>query len=497
MAISFNNISATQRVPLFYAEIDNSLAGSGQDAYKSLIIGQMLSAGIAAAGEPILVNSADQAKTYFGQGSMIARMVEAYRANDPDTELWCLPLEDDASAVAATGKIVIGGPATAGGTINLYVANQRIRVGVDEGDTASEIAAALAAGFGAELPVAAEVNSEDATQIDLTARHKGELGNSIDIRMNYLGFAGGEFTPAGITVTITPMASGAINPDIAEGLAALGDEGYDYFAMPYTDAANLNTWRDFMDGVTGRWAPGREIFGHGFSAKIGTVSELNTFGSARNDPHISVLGIYDTPTPPWEICAEETAACAASLSIDPARPLQTLPLRGVSAPPITSRFTRAEANTLLYSGVSTTYVEGTYVRLQRVITTYQENAWGQPDDSYLDVETMATLSYILRYLKRRITQKFGRHKLANDGTAFGSGQAIVTPNIIRAELIAGYAELEELGLVENASEFKRNLLVERDITNPNRVNILYPPDLVNQLRIFAVLAQFRLQYAQA
>jgi hypothetical protein len=44
------------------------------------------------------------------------------------------------------------------------------------------------------------------------------------------------------------------------------------------------------------------------------------------------------------------------------------------------------------------------------------------------------------------------------------------------------------------SNFKRNLLVERDPNDPNRVNVLYPPDLINQLRIFAVLAQFRLQY---
>ena len=37
-------------------------------------------------------------------------------------------------------------------------------------------------------------------------------------------------------------------------------------------------------------------------------------------------------------------------------------------------------------------------------------------------------------------------------------------------------------------------MVERDPNNPNRVNVLYPPDLINQLRVFAVLAQFRLQY---
>jgi hypothetical protein len=36
--------------------------------------------------------------------------------------------------------------------------------------------------------------------------------------------------------------------------------------------------------------------------------------------------------------------------------------------------------------------------------------------------------------------------------------------------------------------------VERDVNDPNRVNVLYPPDLINQLRVFAVLAQFRLQY---
>jgi phage tail sheath gpL-like len=54
--------------------------------------------------------------------------------------------------------------------------------------------------------------------------------------------------------------------------------------------------------------------------------------------------------------------------------------------------------------------------------------------------------------------------------------------------------MEEVGLVENAKLFAKYLIVERDSTNPNRVNVLLPPDLVNQLRIFALLNQFRLQY---
>ena len=108
--------------------------------------------------------------------------------------------------------------------------------------------------------------------------------------------------------------------------------------------------------------------------------------------------------------------------------------------------------------------------------------------------TLSTLATLFRNQKYAITSKFQRHKLADNGTRFGAGQAIVTPNIIKAELIAEYAEDEFNGLVENLDAYKANLIVERDSNDPNRVNVLYPPDLINQLRVFAVLAQFRLQY---
>lgn len=68
----------------------------------------------------------------------------------------------------------------------------------------------------------------------------------------------------------------------------------------------------------------------------------------------------------------------------------------------------------------------------------------------------------------------------------------MTPKVIRAELIAAYSQLEFEGIVENAEAFAQHLVVERDRQNPNRVNVLFPPDYVNALRIFAVLNQFRL-----
>jgi phage tail sheath gpL-like len=106
---------------------------------------------------------------------------------------------------------------------------------------------------------------------------------------------------------------------------------------------------------------------------------------------------------------------------------------------------------------------------------------------------MFTLMAVLRSLKTRITSKFPRAKLAADGTAFAPGSAIVTPSIIRAELISSVQGdgVRRPGAAQRPVRAEPDRGAQR--LNPNRVDVLYPPTLVNQLRIFALLAQFRLQ----
>jgi phage tail sheath gpL-like len=207
------------------------------------------------------------------------------------------------------------------------------------------------------------------------------------------------------------------------------------------------------------------------------------------------MGIYDSPAPAWIWAAEIAAASMVSLRNDPGRPLQTLALQGplIKAPPLASRFNLSVRNSLLYKGISTFTVDrdGT-VRIENLITTYQTNAGGQPDNSYLQVETPFTLMFVLRFLRNRITSRYGRVKLARNGTNFAPGSAIVTPNIIKADLIAAYRELEFLGMVQDAEGFAAALIVEINAANPSRLDVLYPANLVGGLRIFALLAQFRL-----
>nr|MBY3693889.1 phage tail protein [Vibrio cholerae] len=48
------------------------------------------------------------------------------------------------------------------------------------------------------------------------------------------------------------------------------------------------------------------------------------------------------------------------------------------------------------------------------------------------------------------------------------------------------------GLMEDLAGFKETLSVFRDGSDVNRLNCIFKPDLVNQLRVFAALEQFKL-----
>lgn len=488
--ISFALIPDNQRTPGVLAEFDNSRAIRGLPGipFRALMVGQKLAAGSQVVDVLVRATSADNAKDMFGEGSMLHRMAMRYFANNVNTELWAVALDDDGGAAAAVGTMTIGGAPTAAGTLVLYIAGIRLTVAVATADSASDIATAVVAAITAEtsLPVTAALNVIP-EQVDFTARHGGEAGNDIDLRVNYYV---GEYLPAGVTVVFVDMASGATNPVLTPVVTAIGDEWFQVIALPYTDAAGLAVLETELED---RWGPMRAIEGQAFTMKTGLQSALLSWGDGRNSQFTSAMGVNSSPSPPWEWAAALAGIAAFEARQDPARPFQTLEIEGCLAPAEADRFTQIERNQLLWDGVSTFKVDndGT-VRIERLITTYQENASGTPDPSFLDVTTLFTLGYLRYSFRARFSLKYPRHKLADDGTAFGSGQAVLTPKIAKAEIIALFREWEEAALVENITQFKDDLIVERNADDPNRLDFLIPPDIINQLRIMAAKIEFRL-----
>ncbi len=142
MAISFELIPNNLRVPGIYGEFNNRFAVSAlvRQPYKILLIGQALELNTVTSLKPVAVNSADQAAAWFGRGSMIQRMVSAFRDNDPLTELVVMaqrvvPGEggegeagEAVSGLPASGQIRISGNAIEAGLLSLYMGGQRVRV---------------------------------------------------------------------------------------------------------------------------------------------------------------------------------------------------------------------------------------------------------------------------------------------------------------------------------------------------------------------------------
>jgi phage tail sheath gpL-like len=509
MPIEFQQFPSSWRLPLYWVEIDSSKAGTGTLNLSALLVGQMSAGSTAVPNIPVSPGDLDTAIAWFGEGSMLSDMFATFFENNTAQELWCIPVSDPVG-VAATGTIHVTNPPSQAGTLVLFIAGQQVPVGVGASDSAATVAANIVTAINetTTLPVTAALGGTGGIVVEITCKWVGLTGNDISIGDTLLGAPGGEALPIGLTLSYSGVLGGGVTPanfgylsggtgvpSFTTAIANLGDSAYEYVALPYTDSTSLLAWQtEYGFTSTGRWGWLRQQYGQIYSAFRGIFSAILTFGATQNAPVTSIMATEPAvPSPIWEVCAAYCAQAAIALTNDPARPLQTLALQGVMPAARAYRFPLTEANILSSNGMATQGVNPSgLMAILRETTTYQLNAFGAPDDAYTDMTTPATLSKLLRNQKAAITTKFPRYKLADDGTLFGPGQAIVTPSIIKAEIVSEYAQDEFNGLVEDARTFAQNLIVERDSVNPDRVNVLYPPNLIGQLRIFAVLAQFRL-----
>ncbi|VGC68489.1 Mu-like prophage tail sheath protein gpL [Klebsiella pneumoniae] len=492
--MSLGNIPDDFRVPLVIIDIDNSQALDSAPAQsrKIIVIGQQSPTGTATALMSNRITSDSTADQLYGKGSMLAGMLKTLRKANSYTEVWAMGLADIAAGAAAKSELTITGPATVAGTLALLVNGISVQVGVSADDTADTIATAIITAVN-KLPdtqVTAALKADSTTIVTLTTNWKGVTGNAMDVRLNYYT---GEQTPAGVAVAMTAFTGGTGTPDIAAVVAALGDDWYTDIVFPYNDTQSLNAIRDEL---LERWGPLQMIEAQLWTAFRGTHAESGTFGETRNDWLISCLGTNIAPQPHWLWAASYGGIAAYYLANDPARPLQTLVLPGILPPAKDVRWDMPERNLLLHDGIATHNVDaGGNVCIEREITMYRVNQYGDADTSYLNVQSPATLGRIRYVIKNRFSNRYPRHKLAGDDVLdlLDPGQPVMTPKIGRAELLdIALTELIPAGLVEDFDDYKDTLEVYLDGADKDRLNFICHPNLVNQLRVLAGLIQFKL-----
>jgi phage tail sheath gpL-like len=493
-SVGFNRMPTNLRVPGFRAEVNSGVSYFAGNS-KLLLLGQMLSSGTATANVPTQIQLNNIA-TLFGAGSMLVDMILNAALNNPLGEFWALPLADPSGSKAA-GAITVSGTLTPGVAI-VYICGIQIAVSVGSTDTPTTIATALAAAINAgyvnlqgaslKFPVVA---TSSLGVVTITANHVGVLGNNIELDNNLIGNEG----PNAANIAITPMTSGTGIPTLTSGLAALGAAPFDMIACPWADTTTLNALQSFLADSGGRWDPMFDIYGTAFCVQFGTQSALTTLGTARNDDNVSIMGVLSSPTPPWvwasaigaQAQLHKNLGATLTNAVEISRPMQTLQLLGVLPPASKANYwTDQERQTLYYDGISAfTVAPGGGVAIDRLITTYQLNAWGSPDTTWLDIDTRYQVAYALRYIKQQFTATYPRSALAADNPA--ANQGVATPTDVKASFIHWYTSLCQAGVMQNPTQFAGAIIVNWD-ADPNRLDAYLPFQPVNQLRVMAVNA---------
>lgn len=466
------DISTDIRKPGIYSEYDttNAVAGLPSAGKRVAVLAQFLAAGTGVAEVPDRAFSEADAITKSGTGSIMHLAVRAIFKANPDVKLDMVPIEDAGGSTAATATITLANAATASGTLDLWIGNEFVQISITNGDAVNDIATLLDAAINAKehnMPVTASVS---APVITLTARNKGLLGNNVPVsyRLNNV---------TGTTVTVVQTGSvvtGAGDPSIANALAAIAPEKYDFVFNTLNDATNLGLLKDHLNTVSNatEGKPGVGVFGYtGVQATIETLA-----GTTLNAERLNVgyLKYSKTTERGHSLDYEVGAAYAGILAShdDPALPYNNEELIGIAPSATEQRLTRAQQESTLENGVTPLEIgAGESVRVVRAITTYTTNAAGTLDIALLDIMTIRSLDFGRFAIEQRQGLRFSQAKATSRTRAKVQSEVFdVIENGLAPAEIWKPVSIEEI-------------IVEPDSDVPGRFNTSIPAHVVQGLHI--------------
>ncbi len=489
MTVAFTEIPYSWRLKGVYGEVKPRYDRKGLTDWpaRALVIGQMLATGTGTALQAYPITRADQATGLFGAGSQAAQMVAGFKGANTVTELWAIGVSD-AVGTAAIKTVTLTGAPTAAGTLVVYVGGKRLPIAVSLADTVATLAAALAAAINAETSLLWTATAA-AGVVTLTCRHKGTIGNLVDVRVNYWP---DESTPAGLTVAIATPTPGATDPSLAAALAAIVNDWYTDIVVGWTDSANMAL---LEADLARRYGAMSKLDAHAYTALSGSYSVATTWSSTRNSPYVTTLPMSNGLLAPWVVAASLAGIASRHLTDDPSRQLGSLVLPGILAPKPVDQYIDTEQNLMLGKGLSTwdALVDGTVV-LNRVVTNYTRSTLNVADDAWLDIMVPKTASRIRYDWNTWASLSYPRHKLADDANPAidnpDTSGVVVTPKTMLASWIGRCARYRDAGWIEDLEYSKANSFFERDANDKNRLNGRQSFRIIGNLMVLAGSLEF-------
>jgi phage tail sheath gpL-like len=478
-------IPANLLVPGQYEEIDNSLAGAQGDIKKVLIMAYKTAAAPAAAGKPVQVLTAAKAAELCGYGSPAAVMAGAFLSINKIEECWILPVAEPGAGTAWRKSFSITANAAGEGAVNITVNGKTLAAAVGAGDTAAQIAAAIAARINSEENLPVEASAEEGV-VTVSALVKGTGGNRNTVSVTT--------AVSGVGVIPGSETAGTGTGNLAALFPGLGGTRYHYFLSDFDDPANIAALAAELES---RYGALRQIGGRAFIALSGEAGSATEEGSliaqaeAVNSPHIVLIPRLDNAQLPGEWAARFAAPAIRRLADDPAANTYDIQADGLSAEAELDFDTRQK---LLEAGIATWRLDPTgNVLIERLVTSYTENSDGGRDTSYLDLQVTETVDAVRTYINAEAKKRYKTWKLASTEENFGAGSRVMSPGVFRSFLADLYQSvfIQEKQWCQDFESYKASILVEVMAGSKTRLQYQHQPVLIGQFLTGAGLLQFK------
>ena len=520
----------SRKTPGFFFNVifGGSPSSAANAAIKLLLVGNKITsaltgsaptftvdAGTMSDAAPTPAYSADEAALYAGRGSELHRMAQRGFEMYPDAEVTLLATAESAGA-KASAVLTFVTTATGATTLRLVLCGVIVDTAVASGDTPTAIATNVAANINAvtDLPYTAQFLLGVLT---LTAKHPGPRGNDLVVRAQWISSSntateittssspsgvGTTATVSGVTtVESTYFLSGGTTADtVTAALAAIASAKYGRQAWAHHDATALDAIAAQLATQAGPTVQLRQQFVSCTPASLGTAITLAT---GRNVPRGSMLWIYNSPMPPPDAAAQEAAARIngdvttgvtnplPGEGTDPASNLIGLELKSIAAQYFQSEQpTSAEIESALNNGLTPlapSLVNAGKTAVVRSITM-RSLASGQPNYAVLDTCYVTAPDFIADDLQGYFAVRYRGCKLGPN-SASGEGPKIanvVTPDMIRADVIAKLYGYEAQGITINVAAHVDEVIVAANLSVPGRVDMSIPAAIIPPFAIGGV-----------
>ncbi|MEL3907911.1 MAG: phage tail sheath protein [Treponemataceae bacterium] len=483
MAKAFTEIPANLLVPGQYQEIDNSLAGETSEIKKVLLIGVKSKIGKAEVGKPIRIISTSKANEDFGFGSPLAIMTDSFLQSNKVEQLYALALQEPDNGVAWKKEFTVETTSIKSGTIKILINDKSVLIKVNEDDTAEKICASLVAACNSleNNPLESTVDTDEPTKFSVASIVKGVSGNA-----NSVSFIS---QTLGVKINEGTVTEGVGFSDISKLADMLGSQRWNYIVFDFDDDISIKILADELES---RYSATRQIGGRAFIAISGDVKTMLEKAKKINSPHICLIPRgKDNYFLPCQWTASFAAAACRVLADDPSANTYDTKVKGLAQKFEYDFDTRQK---LLEAGIATWRLDPTgSVLIERLTTSYTQNADGGRDTSYLDIQVVETVDAVRSYINAEAKKRFKKWKLTSTDENFGAGAKVMTPGIWRSFLADLYQTvfIGEKNWCQDFEGYKASISVEVKAGNKTRLEYMHQPVLIGQFLIGAGLNQFK------